>query len=336
MILENYVKYHGIGSHCTTTMLRTLTNAAGFPFSEAYCLGLGSGIGFTYQKYVGVDYYFFTGRNECIEDNLVNVLGGKILKGTDDDSLAAWKSACELIDQGIPVILEVDMMKLSYIREKLNLKKQFHFGLHTVLLIGYEEESAYILDYMWRNPIKVTVRELQEARNSKDAPVRPNNAWKALFVKNNDFVDLPYVTTQAIRINVHKYKEPYAFKMGLEGLLVFKREFERWLERMDAEKRKDYFYMMSVLFEKVGTGGGNFRRMYGQFLDEAGRIIPNKDFTEVSAAYTRCFHAWRKFSRHLEQLSERDDIGNEKCRLQEELENICEYETQALALLAQI
>ena len=63
-ILEGVVKHHSVGSHCTTTILKTLSKHAGYSFSEDMCLGLSSGLGFTYQKYIGLNYYFFTGRNE--------------------------------------------------------------------------------------------------------------------------------------------------------------------------------------------------------------------------------------------------------------------------------
>lgn len=339
MILDEYIKYHGIGSHCTTTILRTLTNAAGYSFSEAYCLGLGSGLGFLYQKYTGVNYYFFSGRNECLEENLVNVLGGKIIKGTADDPYEGWKAVCDLLKYHIPVILEVDMMKLPYIREQLKLTRQFHFGLHAVLLIGYNGEFAYLLDYMWNKPQKVLLSDLFGARNSQDSPVKPYNKWKAIFIQNNGAADLSYATREAIRINVHKYKEPYAFKMGLEGLRVFVNELEFWLRHNSLEVLKDYFYMMYVLFEKVGTGGGNFRRMYGVFIDEAGRIMKDYDFREVSSKYTHCFRMWRTLANLLGRLSETDNIQEIKDntdRIMNYAKDLYQAESEGLELLSRI
>ena len=304
MILEEYIKYHGIGSHCATTILRTLTNAAGYSFSEAFCLGLASGIGFTYQKYTGVDYYFFTGRNECLEENLVNVLGGKLLKGNSDNNEKSWSTICHYLDRGLPVILEVDMMKLPYIREKLNLKREFHFGLHSLLLIGYDDENAYVLDYMWWKPIIVPIEQLKAARNSMDSPIRPHNRWKVIILPPCKNVNYKFILKAAIRINMHKYKEPYAFKMGIDGLIIFQNEFVRWFKKIPMEELQTNFYMMSALFEKVGTGGGNFRRMYGQFLDEANKILDLPQIEQAAAVYTKAYRIWRQFSKLLEQSSE--------------------------------
>lgn len=334
MILERYINYHGIGSHCATTALRTLTNAADFSFSEAYCLGLGSGLGFTYQKYNTVNYYFFTGRNECLEENLVSIMGGKILKGTSDNNELMWEKVCHFIDKGMPVILEVDMMKLPYIKEKLNLKREFHFGLHSLLMIGYDTEYAYVLDYMWWKPIAVPIMQLKEARSSQSAPVKPNNRWKVLFLQNNAQVNMEFVTRQAIRANVHKNKQPYAFKMGIEGLEVFQKEFGQWFEKKSKAELQENFYMMSVLFEKVGTGGGNFRRMYGQFLDEANTILKMDEVSKASAVYTKSFKAWRQFAFLLEKASIEDTI--EKQPLLDMICNIVDLEIQGTEYLSAV
>lgn len=339
LLLDKYLSYHGLGSHCTTTILRTLTNAAGYNFTEAYCLGLSSGLGYTYQKYVGLDYNFFTGRNENLEENLVNVLGGKLIKGTTDDPADGWEQVKTMLDHHVPIVLEVDMMKLEYIRKAIDLKKEFHFGLHSVLLVGYDESSAYLLDYMWQQPIKVSLKELENARNSQEAPIKPLNRWKALFIQNNDTFDLKFATLQAIQINVHKYLQPYAFKMGLEGLEMFARELELWFKTKKIEELRNNFYMAYALFEKVGTGGGNFRRMYARFIDEANRVMPRQEFAALSKIYSELFRLWRSFSNLLAKLSEldaMDEMYTYQPEVLRQINEICEKEKTGINLLREM
>ena len=291
-------------------------------------------MGFTYQKYTGVDYYFFTGRNECLEENLTNVLGGKLLKGNSDDNEKAWRTVCHFLDKGLPVTLEVDMMKLPYIREKLNLKREFHFGLHSLLLVGYDEEYAYVLDYMWWKPIQIPISQLQEARNSMDAPIRPHNRWKIMMLPPCENVDYQLILKTAIRANVHKYKEPYAFKMGIDGLRIFQSEFERWFNKMSLDRLQINFYMMSALFEKVGTGGGNFRRMYGQFLDEANKVLNLSQINEASLLYTKMYRGWKQFSRLLEEASEAETLDKET--LVAGIKALYDLEVKGINLLATV
>ena len=56
-ILEGVVKHHSVGSHCTTTILKTLSKHAGYSFSEDMCLGLSSGLGRSEERRVGKECY---------------------------------------------------------------------------------------------------------------------------------------------------------------------------------------------------------------------------------------------------------------------------------------
>lgn len=331
-ILEDVVKHHSMGSHCTTTILKTLSKHAGYSFSEDMCLGLSSGLGFTYQKYTGLNYYFFTGRNEQLEENLMNILGGTIFTGTHDDADDAWETSKQWIDQGFPVVLEVDMMKLDYIRDKINLDMSFHFGLHTLLLVGYDQDHAYVLDYLWNQPLKISVDMLKQARGSKDAPVNPNNRWKVLQFENNSYFDKRQSIINALKINHHKYYYPYAFKMGLDGLKVFQKEVKLWFEKKDNTFLRENFYMMGVLFENVGTGGGNFRRMYARFLKEAKKNLCDNRIEELQKHYVSLFKLWRQLATLSLQFAE--GAVTDKAALQTEINDCIHsiFEEEQLSL----
>ncbi|MEY9975861.1 BtrH N-terminal domain-containing protein [Lysinibacillus sp. RC79] len=303
-VLSNWINEHRTGSHCASTAMRTIFSGYGYCFSEDFCFGLGSGLGFTYQKYQSVDYYFFTGRNESLEENAVGILGGFIETKRTDDPIIGWQWAKNWIDLGVPVILDLDMMYLPYMKDKLRLQQSFHFGLHNAILIGYDERRniAFLLDYMWNEVIEVTLKDLEYARNSQTSPIKPDNGLKAIILPKEKR-DLNQVIKEANRTNIFRMKEPFAFKMGLPGIKLFAREIRMWKTTLTEKERQTHAYMASVLFEKVGTGGGNFRRMYARYLRECATITGNTEYHQSYKNYMELFKYWR-------QLAKLFDLGS--------------------------
>jgi hypothetical protein len=338
MILERYTRVHRQGSHCASSVLRTILQGQGYALSEDLCFGLGSGLGFTYQKYLGLDYYFFTGRNESLEENVGGVLGAYIHTGNIDDPEKGWMDVKQWIDAGIPVVLDMDMMYLPFLRDFLKLKKSFHFGLHSALLVGYDESrnEAYLLERLWNSVQVISLSDLMAARNSKDAPVIPDNRYKVIIfpeVKR----DLSQAILDAIAINIHRMKEPYAFKMGLAGLKMFAREVPKWRVIYSESERKNHAYMAAALFEKVGTGGGNFRRMYARFLLEASEITQLTGLRNCADTYLELFRLWRRLIHLFEQGADDPTKGiySQNGEPEKVLQQLVEKEYQAIEQLEQ-
>ncbi|MGE7841721.1 BtrH N-terminal domain-containing protein [Lysinibacillus sp. NPDC093712] len=300
-VLSQWIDMHHMGSHCASTAMRTIFLGYGYVFSEDLCFGLGSGLGFTYQKYQSVDYYFFTGRNDSLEENAVGILGGYIETKRTDDPVVGWQWAKQWIDLGVPVILDLDMMYLPYMRDKLQIEQSFHFGLHNAILVGYDEEKsvAFLLDYLWNDVIEVSLKDLENARNSKTSPIKPDNGLKAIVLPNRKR-DINLVINEAIRTNIFRMKRPFAFKMGLPGIKLFAREIRMWKKMLPENERQTHAYMASMLFEKVGTGGGNFRRMYARYLKECATLTGNQEYLNSYKHYMELFRCWRQLAKLFE------------------------------------
>lgn len=300
--LDDFIEVNRLGSHCGSSALRVIMQGNGYDLSEDMCLGLGSGLGFIYQRYLTVDYYFFTGRNESLQENLAGVLGARLEAGRTDDPEVGWLQAKELVDAGIPVMLDLDMMYLPYLVEHAKLDRPFHFGLHNAILVGYDESrgTVLLLDYLWREPKEVSMEQLAAARNSQTAPVKPENAWKALIAPTEKR-DLHTAVREAIDLNIHRMRYPFAFKMGLPGLKMFAREIRKWPEQMTPDELMNNAYMAAELFERIGTGGGNFRRMYARFLKEVYWLTGQEIYQDCSAAYMELFRRWRRVAKLFEE-----------------------------------
>lgn len=339
VILEKVIENHRLGSHCGTTSLAVVSNFYGHKFSEAMTFGLGSGIGFTYQKYAETDFYFFTGRNESLDINLTNLLGGNIEVGSSDDKEQGFLAVKEFIDNGIPVILDLNVMHLPYFNQYMKDLGNVSFGLHNAVMVGYdlEKKVAYLLDHRWSEVIEISLDQLAEARCSKNSPVNPRNGYKAIVLPNYES-DLNYEIEQAIKINIHRMKYPFAFKMGLDGIKMFSKECKRWGDVLTEKEKIETSKMATVFLEKLGTGGGNFRRMYSRFLKEASKITGEERFIDVSKDYMKLFHKWREVIGYMEasSLDVTKGIFSKEKEVDNTLQSIVELEFEAIRKLEDI
>lgn len=339
MLLNNVIDKHRLGSHCGSTSLTLISNFYGYNFSEAMTFGLGAGLGFTYQKYVDTDFYFFTGRNESLELNLTNLLGGHIESGSTDDPEEGFLKVKELIDCGIPVILDLNVMHLPYFKKYMDNLGNVSFGLHNAVMVGYELEknTGYLLDHRWNNLIEIPLNQLAKARCSKESSVNPRNGYKAITLPTYN-TDLTYEIEQAIKINIHRMKYPFAYKMGLEGIKTFSKECIRWKDILSDEEKISTAKMATVFMEKLGTGGGNFRRMYSRFLKEVANITKDDRFLIVSNEYVQLFHKWRTLIGYMEESAKDINAGifSGEIQVENTLKDLVELEFEAMRKLEEI
>lgn len=339
VILKNVIEKHRLGSHCGTTSLTVISNFYGHNFSEAMTFGLGAGIGFTYQKYAETDFYFFTGRNESLDINLTNILGGTIEIGSSDNKEDGFLAVKEFIDNGIPVILDLNVMHLPYFQQFMSGLGNVSFGLHNAVMVGYDlsKNLAYLVDHRWSDVIEISLDELAEARCSRNSPVNPRNGYKSIVLPSYS-TNLNYEIEQAIKINIHRMKYPFAFKMGLDGIKMFSKECKKWKNTLSEKEKAETAQMATVFLEKLGTGGGNFRRMYSRFLKEAGKKIKDDRLIDVSKDYMCLFHKWRDVISYMDEaaldVSKGIFAGDKK--VDDTLESIVELEFEAIRKLSNI
>lgn len=96
---------------------------------------------------------------------------------------------------------------------------------------------------------------------------------------------------------------PPAQLLGVSGILKFSREINKW-KAFHAEKLKlagitNYFQIN----ERGGTGGGIFRRMYGDFLKEAAGIWQDTRLFELGEQFIAVSFLWDAVAELLWKLS---------------------------------
>lgn len=325
-IVENILDSMSIGSNCGTTASKIILNYYGYKLSEDMIFGLGSGLGFIYQYYAGDESYFLSGKNESLENNIANMFGGTVITGYFDGEEMAFAKVKDFLNKNMPVILDVSIRYLPYFKPYLESVGNIGFGLHNVVLIGYDEdeETVLLLDHRWNEPQKISMRDLARARGAADSGMNPRNAYRVYILPKSPICLADYIE-YAIQINVSRMKYPFAYKMGLSGLKTFQNEIfgmltsDKWPEGAEA------ISTFAVLMEKLGTGGGNFRRMYGRFLKEAAVITGRKIYHRTGEAYMSLAKEWKELYKELLAALLNNSPEN-RSRIQDRLAYIVEME----------
>ena len=302
-------RFHNVGSHCLTTAIRTLFAQKGIDFQEEIILGLGSGLGFTYVRQP--DGFIFGGRGGNLEANLSDSVGIRTIFRKSDNTDISWQEKRDLILQGIPLICEADMSKLPYMVERLKTRGSGFSG-HKFILIGFddEQETVYVLDYLWKNVIEVKHSDFMAAINSSIKPMAPDNLSVQFDIPSRLY-NFKGAVYKAIDYNVNQMKYPVGFGLGLEAEKRFFKEITCWPEILDEEALRYELNMAQLTFEKVGTGGGNFRRMYSRFLKTSAEILDSEALMKASVVYAYLGKLWKQYAKELYKASLAEDVASE-------------------------
>src|SRR5712671_5581936 len=145
---------------------------------------------------------------------------------------------------------------------------------------------AVVADNERPEPVRVPIAALQRALGGP-APV-PLDGISVLSLGEVDPA-APKRAREAVVLQAVRLTEEAAPRTGVPGLRALAEELPAWKERPDADR---CFRLAAQVIEQRGTGGGLFRRMYGQFLEEAG--LP-----ELSALSVRSADAFSALAQRL-------------------------------------
>lgn len=256
---------HIPGNHCGSTALRNLLGFHGVEISEEMAFGLGAGACFYYVVLEEHSPTRFTnGRAARLEENFLELTEVPLRLRTNADPEASWRMAHDAVDEGRPVLLLTDLYYLD------NYGRSAHFPGHAVVLAGYDEELAWLSDTAFEDLQTTSLESLKEARHSQ----------QEIFPLEGHAIDLPEgveLSRDELLAHAPKAIERAASQMlepplgdfeGLPALRRFAAEVGEWPTAAD-----DWQWCARFLYqviERRGTGGGNFRKMYSRFLEEAG------------------------------------------------------------------
>jgi len=334
------------GKHCITTSLKQILGFQGFSLSEEMLFGIGEGIDFTYINLENSPMVSGRSRVMDFEKTLSTWLGITIKIKQSKDYDKVFDTAIKMIDNNQPVLAYVDMPFLDY----LGLDNDSHFGGHSIVLFGYDDEKRIFYvsdrdnsDYPIRTPNGqinkdyhlVPYEQIQSARSSNFRPFPANNKYAEF-----DFSGYQGVSKAAVLASIknvcEKMLNPSANLKGVNGILKFSKEIKKW-SKFDTEKLKragitNYF----MINADGGTGGGIFRKMYGTFLTEAGEILKNNSISKIGERFIVLAEQWDMVANNMWKLSEASNQTELLNDMSEIIKNIYEQETALFSELQNV
>ncbi len=304
------------GKHCGSTAMKNLLSYyCNLELSEAEVFGLGSGPDFIYISVEASEPPILTlGRNMAMETDVCQALGIDYRETIDLDSEHAWSSVRQEILEGRPTMLMGDSYYLDY-----RGFGSHHFAGHRFVLVGFndETEQAYVADRIEETIESCSYKALSASRNPP-LPTSSYNLWgKFHGTRVNKSIEEALLTALAKAsqrmLGNDNFTQCY-MKMatashdaqiatGVQGLELFYQEFMGWRE---IHNRTQILGYSSNCIERFGNGGGNFRRLYAEFLQSSKSLLPDIIDDDMIQQSLNSAEAWTNLSQSLHQLSQNE------------------------------
>jgi Domain of unknown function (DUF4872)/Butirosin biosynthesis protein H, N-terminal len=272
--------------------------ATGRALSEATVLGVSGGIGFAYFvfEYEDMTTFYLGGRiNSYVQkqdatEAALTRLGVPFQARRTSGPATAERQLRAALDRGRPVIATVDVARLRY-----RAVPDWLCGMTPQDVLVELEDGEPLLWDLAPAPFPVTWAELAEAR----AGVRSAKHRLVVAEPPEEPVDLAGAAAAGIADTWAGMLEPPMRNFGVPGLakwaelLTAPRDPRGWPRLLEAPGRQ--FQLLTWLYDWVqtaGTGGGFFRAMYAEFLEEAAGPLGRPELATLAADLRELAAAW--------------------------------------------
>lgn len=296
---------HRPGRHCGSTALRNLCAFHGLELSEAAAFGLAAGPCFYYFDPPGSSpSRMMNGRTARLEPQFVELTGAAVEQQAFDDEEQSWTAVRATLDGGAPVLCLTDLYHLEH------YGRSAHFPGHAVVLAGYDAEAAYLADTGFEELQRSSLQALARARHSDAPPVTLHG--EAFTVRDRRALAelggrLPEAARGALALAARQMLEPAEGMEAYQGLPALRRlaaELPSWPDRAEDWQWCARFGYQVI--ERRGTGGGNFRTMYAEFLEEADGWGAAAGLDQAARRCRDVAARWTALAESLQELSEAD------------------------------
>lgn len=300
---------HRMFAHCESGAVTAQLNHAGQNISEPMVFGISGALFFGYFKIPTLDFPTFVLRNQPgkIRTSIQKRLGVKIVCEKNKDPEQSMAALDRLLEQGVPVAVQVDFFYMNY----LPAYARAHFNAHFVNIIGRDGDTYQISDSYYPAVAELDRETLQIARSVK-GPFAP--AGFQFYVQD---VKVDIELRKAIKTGIkqtcfYMLRLPMPF-MGIRGIKKFADKVTTWPDLCrDIDHLSHEIMMIHVILEDRGTGGGGFRFLYASFLKEAAELLQIKQLGEIAKEMMANGDAWREISLFVARIGKQRELGQDR------------------------
>jgi len=307
---------HKMAAHCETGTVTGILNHHGLKISEPMVLGISAGIFFAYLNSPRLPFPLFVHRSKpgSIRKKIAQRLGVSFKSVKFRKALNAQDALDALINQKIPVAVQVDMFYMEYIPKYMKV----HFNGHYITAVGKENGCYTVSDCYYPELAQLSIEAMQQARFA-----RGDLAPKGLVFYTTNVpspVDLKEPIIKGIKEaarNMVKLPVPF---IGVKGIRLFAKKVIDWPKiALDEDHLSHEVMNICANLEERGTGGAGFRFMYASFLQEASKIVNNEKLSDLSKQMMENGDNWRELSLFAAKMGKNHEFASEKFK---ELQNL--------------
>lgn len=260
---------------CPVNGIRDLIQwRTGLNWSNEFLWGLGQGGGFAYLRFNSANppRQMFTGNATPRQHRyLAELLGASFSENEGRSYKTAWKKAQEALDAGNPPILgPLDMFHLHYYS---SLYQHQHVPIHFVLLVGYDDTNAFILDTGFPETQAIPLDELRLAWDVNTPGVGRRNRVAVLEIPQG-LASVDAIVRKAIADQCQTMLRPLVSMLGIPAMLKLADEIVHWPKELGEQTARECLHQVREYLNSPPDAQGDHltagRDHYTAFLHEAG------------------------------------------------------------------
>jgi hypothetical protein len=262
---------------CPVNGIRDLVQwRTGRDWSNEFLYGMGQGGGFAYLRFQSADpprqvFWGIAGPRQ--HEYLAGLLAADYEVVENRTFRFSWRKAREAVDTGAPpVIGPLDMYHLHFYPE---IYRQRHIPIHYLLLVGYDEASAYVHDTEKADVQAIPLEELQAAWDVNVPGMGKRNRL-AVFRIPQDPPPTASLVRKAIADQCQTILHPPVSLVGVPAMEKLAREIAGWPEELGEQVANKCLRQMREFLNSPPDLEGDHltagRDLYVAFLREAGSV----------------------------------------------------------------